>query len=407
MKILQVIPVFCFPELFGGSQMVLYQISKALIARGHEVTVYTSNLHNLQGTLNQGRESIDGIDVFRFDNINTRFSAKTGFVITPGMARAIKQNAQNFDLVHIHEARSFQHILVHRYLTKLNVPYVVQAHGSLGTQPKTVAEKAFRSLYDSIIGSGIYRSAAKALSLSDAETKQYARMGVPSQRIQRIENGIDLLEYSNLPEKGMLRKAYGIKSDQRIILYLGRISESKGLALLVDAFRKLIDMMDDVVLVIAGPDDGFMRLYKELITETGLEKNTIITGPLYGRQKLEAFVDSDIFVLPSIYETFPLTVIEAMACRKPVVITDCCALASVVNGRSGYAVHDSIEMRNAFIDILGNDKKRVEFGTRGRTLVTERYNWSIIVNQLEEIYRECVQEFTNTSSHPTQHGTRK
>jgi len=82
----------------------------------------------------------------------------------------------------------------------------------------------------------LLRDASKVIALTQMEADQYRRMGVPEEKIAIIPNGIDLSEYANLPPQGAFKKKYGIKEEEKIVLYLGRIHESKGLGMLAEAF---------------------------------------------------------------------------------------------------------------------------------------------------------------------------
>ena len=82
------------------------------------------------------------------------------------------------------------------------------------------------------------------------------------------------------------------------MLCLGRIHRIKGIDILVKAFANIIEKLKDVRLVVVGPDDGYLGELVALIKALKMEDNVLITGPLYGRDKLEAHVDAKVYVLP-------------------------------------------------------------------------------------------------------------
>jgi len=179
-----------------------------------------------------------------------------------------------------------------------------------------------------------------------------------------------------------------LNDNQKIILYLGRIYKIKGLDLLARAFADIVKDLSDVKLVIVGPDDGYLPVLKRVIKELEAEEKVLFTGPLYGKDKLEAYIDADVYVLPSVYETFPMTVLEACACGTPVVVTDRCGIADTINGQVGLVVpYERDQLSSAISRILSNDELRQQFGEKGRLLVREKFNWSKIVDQLEDIYQ--------------------
>ena len=180
--------------------------------------------------------------------------------------------------------------------------------------------------------------AKKIICLNQVEIAQCERLGVPKDRLVIVPNGVNLDEYVNLPQKGSFRKRWSISNDQKIILFLARIHKIKGPDLLAKAFTLISKNNNNLKLVFAGPDGGYLTFLKGLIRELGIEEKVLFTGPLYERDKFEAYVDADVYVLPSVYETFPISIIEACACGTPVIVTDRCGIANIIDGQVGLVV---------------------------------------------------------------------
>jgi len=306
MKILQVVPYFHPAYAFGGPVNVVYQISKKLARRGHEVVIYTSDAKDFGSRLNiEFSDKIDGMRVYRFRNLSMIHVKKLKLLITPKMFLYAKREVNTFDIIHLHEYRAFQNIIIHHYARRYSVPYVLQAHGSL---PRIGTWQKLKWIYDILFGYRLLRDASKVIALSRVEADQYRRMGVPEEKIVIIPNGIDLSEYANLPPQGAFKRKFGIPEEKKIILYLGRIHKIKGIDILIKAYAHLINDMyyKDALLVIAGPDDGYLKEAKSLTSALGISKHVLFTGLLYGQDKLEAYVDSDVVVSSSRYETFPI-----------------------------------------------------------------------------------------------------
>jgi glycosyltransferase involved in cell wall biosynthesis len=211
-------------------------------------------------------------------------------------------------------------------------------------------------------------------------------MSIDQSKIEIVPNGIDMSKYENLPDKGIFRSKYGIQSNEKIVLYLGRIHRIKGIDVLIEAFSELIDKIERVRLVIVGPDDGFLPTLKAKIEELNIGQRIIFTGPLYGRDKLEAYVDANVYVLPSFYETFPVTVLEACACGTPVIVTDRCGISDIVS-KIGYVVkYDKEQLKEAIIVSLSDTGLRSRFEQESKNLIKEQFAWNTIVENFEEIY---------------------
>ena len=377
MKILQVIPFFTPAR--GGSVIGPYYSSKELSKHGHEVTIITTDFEFDK----EYTKSIKGVNVIPFKCI----ANLALFLYSPSMKKWLKTNIKDFDIIHMHNFRSYQNVVTHHYAKKCAIPYILQARGSL---PRIMEKQRLKKLYDWVWGNKILRDASKVIALTETEAEQYKRMSVNEDKIELVPNGIDLSEYENLPKRGEFRRKYRIKDDEKIILSLGRIHKIKGIDLLVRAFADLTKRLDNVKLVIVGPDDGFLSNLKKQIKDLKIEDRILITGPLYGENKLKAFVDTDVYVLPSFYETFSNTVLEALACGTPVILTDRCGIADYVKKIGCVVEYDKDKLKHAITKILTDKGLRGKFGKEGIRVVREKFGLDRIVEQLENIYKNCL-----------------
>ena len=378
MRILQVIHYFS-PLHGGGSINSAYNLSKHLVERGHEVTIFTTDFELDKEYV----QSLDGVRVVPFHCI-----ANIGMMlISPEMKERVKKEIMDFDVIHMHNFRSYQNVVVHHYAKKYGIPYVLQARGSV---LPFFQKQRLKKIFDLFFGYRILKDATKVIALTRAEVEQYKKMGVDEDKIEIVPNGIDLSEYDNLPKRGEFRKKYLIREDEKVILYLGRIHKIKGIDLLVEAFSDLIKELDDIRLVIVGPDDGFLSSLKRQIEDLKIGDRILFTGPLYERDKLKAYVDADVYVLPSIYETFPNTVLEACVCGTPVIVTDRCGIADFVDKVGSVVEYDKGQLRDAMTKNLSDDELRRRLGEEGRKWVRKEFGWDKVVRKEEEIYEVCI-----------------
>ena len=391
MRLLQVIP--SLSEKHGGTRVASYHIFKELAKRGHEITIFTSDVDFSQ----------EWAKTLRYHQIEIRFFKaslekviynihKQHYYITLDLMREVPRTIKYFDIIHLHGYRTFQNIILHYYAKKCNIPYILQAHGSIPRKGK----QGLKWFYDVLFGYRLLKNASKVIALNKVEAEQYKSMGISEEKIAIIPNGIDLSEYAELPPKGVFKKKFNIPEDKKIILYLGRIHKIKGIDFLVKAYAYLIKKMNckDTVLVIAGPDDGYLKEVQELTNRLSVSKYVLFTGPLYGRNKLEAYVDSEFYVLPSRYETFPMTVLEAYACGKPVIGSKVGGLRDlIVDGKTGLLINvgDVEQLAKAILFLLNNEGEIEKMGSIGRQYV--KYNFSIekVVEKLEKVYEEVVE----------------
>lgn len=379
-KILQVTQFFS--PMHGGSAEVPYQLSKELARKGHQVTIYTSDCRLSEEWVRSAQQL--RIKLLPFST----WLNWAKFQVTPGIVEKAKEGVKYFDVIHMHNYRTFQNMVVAHYARKYGIPYVLQAHGSATT---FFQKRWLKRTFDAIWGYGILKHASKVIAVTQIETEQYKSLGISENKIEIVRSGIDLPEFDNLPERGEFRKRYGLDSKQKIILYLGRIHKIKGLALLAKAFTGLSKKLDDAKLVIVGPDNGYLTSLKKLVIDLEISDKVLFTGPLYEREKLRAYVDADVCVLPSSYEIFGITVLEAMACGTPVVVTDRCGIADAIDGQAGLVVpYHEEQLQYALLYMLNDDKIRLQFGEKGKLLVREKFNLDKIAEQVEGIYRDIL-----------------
>jgi len=392
MKILQVANFFKPIWEAGGVARSTYELSRQLVERGHDLTVYSTNWAYFERDLPTNRPiNLESMRVYYFDNLR-QYSPVDMLPPIPWYAPVVaRREVKDFDIIHMNEYRSLLTVSVYRYAKKYGTPYVLQARGSL---PKIMQVQRLKSLFDLAWGNDVLRSASRVIALNRREVDQYRLMGVEEEKIETIPNGVDLSLFEDLPPGGTFRKMYGIGEDEEIILFLGRINPIKGADLLVDAFAEVLSEWRTVRLVIVGPDGGQLPALKRQIHALGIDKKVLITGPLFENPaKIAAYLDADIYVLPSMYETFPNSVLEANACATPAIITDRCGSAEIFNGKSGYVVgYDRAELRDAMLDLLRNPDLRRSFGRAGREMVFAEFGWDRIVAKVERLYETILAE---------------
>ncbi len=363
-----------------------FYLSKELVRRGHEVVVYTTDTIDRNTRQRTKYLEIEGVKVYYFRNISNKLASRNLFC-APGMLFQLKREIRNFDVLHLQDYRSFQNIMVHYYAKKYGVPYVLQARGSVTTR---FGKVTLKKIFDKIWGYGILKDASKLIALTQTEVGQYENMGISKDMIEIVPNAIDLSEFEDLPKRGNFRGKHGLSNNYKIILYLGRIHRIKGLDILTRAFAKLLNDFHDVKLVIVGPDDGYLSALEKVLGKLNIKEKVLVTGPLYGEEKLEAYIDADVYVLPSAYETFPITVLEACACSTPVIITDRCGIADLIN-EVGYVVeYDEDQLKDTLLEVLNSEGLRKRLGDRGKRFVTEELDWDVIVKKVENMYK-CAQ----------------
>lgn len=397
MDILHVVPSF-YPCLSaGGVVNASYQLSKKQSEKGNKVSVFTTDSCKNRLKLEKRYDiNVSGVKTYYFRNLSNRL--KSSFLIDTPFAMPFKAGKmiKNQEILHIHEHRHSLAIVASHYALKNKVPYVLQAHGSV---LPFFQKESLKEIFDKLWGFKILHNASKVLALTEIEKKQYLKMGVLEENIEIVPLGINLKEYDNLPLKGKFRSNYRIANEDKLILFIGRIHKIKGLELLVRSFKLLKNDFKEELknnstlkLAIVGPDDGFLEQLNRLIEKLKLKEDIILTGPLFEDDKKSAIVDSDIFVMPSKYESFTTSGLEAMACKKPLVLTKNNHIHGWVNNNVGFSCeYDEKDLATSIKKLLLDEKLIKDFGIKGRKLIEEKYNWNSVEKRIMNIYNSILE----------------
>ncbi len=156
-------------------------------------------------------------------------------------------------------------------------------------------------------------------------------------------NGIDLETFQKLPSPSAFRAQHTVPAGVRLILYMGRISPVKNLKQLILAFHQA--HIPNTRLILMGPslEPEYESQLQKLIKMHGLCETVQLLGPLYGDSKLAALAAADLFVLPSLSESYGNAAAEAVAAGIPVLLTDRCGIAPLIHEKAGLAVALGVE----------------------------------------------------------------
>ena len=385
MKILQVFDIFS-PHT-NGTVRVLYQLSKGLMLRGHEVTIYTSDFKFDQKYADSLKRAI----VYPFHLV---FSL-SALYLTPNIVGEAKRKLKDFDSIHLHCYRSFQNIVIHHYAKKYGVPYVVDAHGST---PRRVRGKRdhkwlLKWLFDIVFGYRVLRDASRVVAQNEVAVREYTEVGVDQNKIALLSLPFDIKKFSHLPPSGQFRQKFNIR-EKHIILFLGRIHWIKGLDFLVRSFYELVQCRSDAILAIVGPDDGYKPVLIKLINKLGLSERVLFTGFLDGEEKLSALVDATMLVQPSRYEQASWVPFEAILCNTPIIVSKNTGAGEDVSKiDAGYLVEygNKNELINTMQEILDDPAEALNKTRKARDYIISNLSLEKQAEKYEKLYLSCIE----------------
>jgi glycosyltransferase involved in cell wall biosynthesis/SAM-dependent methyltransferase len=309
------------------------------------------------------------------------------FLVSWPLLRDVWQRSSRFDVVHIHCLYRFHTIAAVLAARHAGVPYVIQAHGSLDPWHRRRRRRA-KSLYHALIEDSNLRGAAAIICTTEHEAGSIRGLGY-TKPTWVIPVGIDAADLRRPASADAFLAQAGVEPGTRVVTFLSRISEKKGLPLLVEAFRDTASQFPSARLLIAGPDDeGIGRGLGGRIEELGLSGRISFVGSVGGDEKRALLQRSDVFVLPSADESFGNAVAEAMAVGCPVVISPYVALQDVVSsaGAGIVAERNGASIARAVNAILSDREMADGMAAAGMRVVDDRYSWPQVAAELERMY---------------------
>lgn len=286
------------------------------------------------------------------------------------------------DIIHVHEtiAGFFFSILAKIF----KIPLIGQIHTFGSKQPEwpnlgrillKKTEKITIQSADSII-----------LLCSEDRNNVISQYGCPPKKIEVIPNAVDFERFSGKK----LSHNSSVKDKSLLITFIGRLTESKGLPYLIKAIKHLKTSNGDLTafkVIIAG-DGHLKKKLKNLIHEFGLTEQVSLPGHI---KEIESVLSlTEIFVLPSLYEGFPLALLEAMASGCAVIGSNAGGIPDIItNSKTGFIVKrgDSRAIAEHIKLLLSNKDLRLKLGKNGREHVRKKYKWAKIVRSVSQIYR--------------------
>jgi glycosyltransferase involved in cell wall biosynthesis len=365
----------------GGPAKAGFEMARAVARLGHEVAIYTTDF---------GQPPEAPREQLR-DGVRLRFfplAAPRIWLASWAMRAALKRDLPGFDLLHIHSLYLFHDWAAGGLALQLGKPYIVRPHGTL--DPYIFQRRRLKKILFDLWFQNRVLARAAAIHYTAEEEMRLASPFVHGAPGVVIPNGLDPADYARLPARGSFRKQHPEIGDRRILLFLGRINFKKGLDILAASVGRLA--REDLHLVIAGPDGGYLAEAKRFVAEAGIEARTSFVGMLQGEAKLGAFADASLFLLPSYSENFGISVIEAMACGLPVVISDKVNIwrEVVADGAGLAAPCDAADFAGRIAELIDDPARLASMGEAGRASVAGRYDWASIGKRLEAVYAGIV-----------------
>ena len=372
MRVLHVIPSLA--ERSGGPAAAIVPMCRALQTQGIDPLIVTTN---------EERPKVNTDSNINCDGVTARFfpvQLGASYKYSRPLASWLGKNVKDFDLVHVHAVFNHASVAAARACRKSGVPYVVRPLGTL--DPWSMKQKPVRKrVFWHLFAKRLLAASAAVHYTTDAEkAATEAYLGMNHGRV--VPLGVNL---NGLTHEDSVATYFPELVQGPYVLTLSRLHPKKGLDDLIDAFRCLKDQRWCLVIAGDGPPE-YLRVLKE--KARGSER-IVFTGWVEGKRKEALMRGASLFVLPSRHENFGLSVVEAMACGVPVLVTPQVNLASEIRSAEAGWVTDFSGLKEGLAAVVRDDAERTRRG-RAAYEFAKRYSWDKVATDLTDFYKEIL-----------------
>jgi len=387
----------------GGLANNVVRLAKGLSEKGHDIHVITSDINNISHgkvlSLQWGK--IYPIHIHsRYGS--TKSSAKFLIKVIPRILR--EQREKKFDVIHFHSGYSIFGLVPTVSNVFLKVPTIFTLYSPIQAKPLKDRKGIYQRLSSNFFSRIFLFNAGKITAISENTKKSLRDVGFEEEDIIFIPPVIDTAFFNPLLPKQQKREELGIPMETKMILYCGNWAVWKGVDVLIDAMPELVKEYPDIKLVTAWGEaydwyDERKVMISKKIKELDLDKNVIELGIVKDIEKLMAA--SDVFVAPfrntDGVADQPVSILEAMACGKPVVATNVGGIPEIVKHRiNGFLVKpgDAHELKNALLYMLENKDEAKKMADNAAKYVAENYSVEVVVEKMEKVYKEVISNYS-------------
>lgn len=368
-----------FLPRIGGKEIYIYNMARTLVKMGHEVHVIT-------GAECWRRADLDlkGIQVHYLPCIKIRIPRSSEFYrVLPTLPFFLR--TRSFDVVNLQEYSTLSTDLAAFYFGLKKVPMVLTVHN-----PWFISNPAYLfvlKLHEQTLGRVETRLIHNFIVVSRKMYRRFTREFPRAQdRTWVIHNGVSKEQVAVPPAP----------SDTRTILFLSRISKDKGLDLLIEAVARLKEKhpRDALRLLVVGPRSTFQEEAEHLVQSLHLQDCVAFPGPVYEKRKWEVINAADCICLPSLNESCPSTILEAMVMKKPIIATRIPGILEILPGsRYGYlfekgCVDDLAEKLDRALFRSEETSRRVESAYEH----VQQFNWTVISSEIEAVFQKTIHD---------------
>jgi len=392
---------FVTPEYFpisGGTGAYVYYLSHSLQKLGHNVHVVARDQQNSERTIN-------GIQVHYIKGVGNVLTRYWRFAHSASKKIEALNKQNGIDIIHSNlplvpsfaiPKDSAKAIVCAVHSTWKGEAMVTKRDNPKELNPNEKSMLRFNFVLRSCEKKLMKRSDA-LIAVSKYTVNELTDLyGIDKNKIHVIYNGVDIERFKPRPNRAELRQEFGLETDHKVVLFVGRLYHRKGIDTLLRAVPPVLKEFSNVKFVISGT--GFKQKeesLRNLAKELDIEDHVKFLGYVPDEKLPLLYSASDIFVLPAIYENFPFAILEAQSTGLPVISTKVGGIPEfLVDNQNGYVMEprDPTQLTQRLLALLQDPKLAKTMGDRGRKLIEEKFDWRLITGQVIDLYHKLLEK---------------
>jgi glycosyltransferase involved in cell wall biosynthesis len=366
LRIAHVLPYVSADGAFGGPVAVAVEQCRELARQGHRVVL-------IAGWDGEVDLRVEGVDVRLF---RARPIPGLGFsgLLSPALGRALRRHVREFDVVHLHLGRHLLALAAADTCRRAGVPYVLQTHGMVIEDARPRAR-----MLDALSVRRVLGGASAVLALTDAESQALTAVSAGGAAVIRVRNGVA----ANAIARG--------HDADRVpeVLFLARLHPRKRVLAFAETAALLHERGVRARFTVVGPDEGDRGALLDFIAgHPGLP--LAYEGSIAPGRSAVRLAAADAYVLPSVREVFPMTILESLSAGTPVVLTADCGISAELRDAGAALVTDGTPtaMADAVAAILESATLRDSLADGMRRSLAEDFGIAAVATTLIHIYSE-------------------
>jgi len=366
MRILHVLTLVSANGAYGGPVAVAVGQTQALAALGHDVTL-------VAGWDGKATLKVPGVDVQLFRA--RQAMPGTGFagLCSPSVWREVRRRAADADVVHVHLGRDMVSLPAAFIAAQSERPLVIQTHGMVRSDHRLKSRAV-----DALLTRRVLQHSAAQLVLTDDEKADAPVVAGNAVTTVRIANGVEIPSISAKWDATTVPE----------VIFCARLHERKRPVSFVEMADSFLKTGGVARFTMYGPDEGQLAAVQSAIARHGLEGQVCYEGPLLPHAVLPRLSEAQVYVLPSVNEPFPMSLLEAMSLGLPSVITDSTGVSRHLAASGAAEVTDGSPeaMAVAVRRLLASPSVWGVSSAKARDDIATNFRADVVARQLEQLY---------------------